>query len=209
MVRVFAEAGHTIAGCARRSEIIGSLEKEFPVPHRFFVTDVSSDGETRKFCEKSLEATGPPDLLINNAAIINPSAPLWEIDAEAFNQLVAINICGTANMIRHTVPIMAKAGKGVIVNMSSGWGRSVSPEVAPYCASKWAIEGLTRALAMELPTGLAAVALNPGIIDTEMLRSCFGNESAGYRGPVEWAETAVPFLVGLGSRDNGASLTAP
>ena len=95
----------------------------------------------------------------------------------------------------------------MIVNLSSGWGRSTSPEVALYCASKWAIEGLTRALAQELPAGLAAVPVNPGIIDTDMLRSCFGESSSGYPGAEEWARSAVPFFLGLGPADNGKPLT--
>jgi NAD(P)-dependent dehydrogenase (short-subunit alcohol dehydrogenase family) len=98
---------------------------------------------------------------------------------------------------------MVKAGRGVIVNFSSGWGRAVDAEVAPYCATKWAIEGLTRALALELPAGMAAVPLNPGIIDTAMLRSCFGEGAGGYPGPEEWARQAVPFLLALGPRHNG------
>ena len=61
----------------------------------------------------------------------------------------------------------------MIVTISSTWGRSVAPEVAPYCATKYAVEGMTMALAAELPAGLAAVAVNPGIIDTDMLRSCW------------------------------------
>jgi hypothetical protein len=87
---------------------------------------------------------------------------------------------------------MIARSHGVIVNFSSGWGRSTSPEVAPYCATKWAIEGLTRALAQELPRGMAAVPLNPGIIDTDMLRACFGSAASGYPDPKEWAESAVP-----------------
>ena len=71
----------------------------------------------------------------------------------------------------------------MIVNFSSGWGRSVDAEVAPYCATKWAIEGLTQALARELPPGLCAVPLNPGVIDTDMLRSCFGGSAGGYPQP--------------------------
>lgn len=209
MVAGFIEAGHTVAGCARRSALVESLGKEYPAPHMFSAADVSSDGEALAFCKAAFEATGSPDLLINNAAIINPSAPLWEIPAGDFDRLVAINISGTANMVRHAVPSMARTGKGIIVNMSSGWGRSTSPGVAPYCASKWAVEGLTRALAQELPKGLATVALNPGVIDTDMLRSCFGEESGLYRSPVEWAATAVPFLLSLTAKDNGASLTAP
>ena len=96
---------------------------------------------------------------------------------------------------------------GVIVNFSSGWGRSTDAEVAPYCATKWAIEGLTQALAQELPEGMAAVPLNPGIIDTDMLRSCFGGSASSYPSPLEWAKRAVPFLLKLGPKDNGRSLS--
>jgi NAD(P)-dependent dehydrogenase (short-subunit alcohol dehydrogenase family) len=95
----------------------------------------------------------------------------------------------------------------VIVNFSSGWGRSTDAEVAPYCATKWAIEGLTQALAQELPEGMAAVPLNPGIIDTDMLRSCFGASASSYPNPAEWAKRAVPFLLKLGPKDNGRQLT--
>src|SRR5262249_47620774 len=139
----------------------------------------------------------------------NANAPLWDVPADEFDRLIDVNIKGVANVIRAFVPAMIARGSGVIVNFSSGWGRSTSPEVAPYCASKYAIEGLTLALAQELPRGLAAVPLNPGIIDTEMLRSCFGDGAASYPSPQRWAEKAVPFLLGLGLRHNGQSLTAP
>lgn len=59
-------------------------------------------------------------------------------------------------------------------------------QVAPYCASKWAVEGLTRAAAKELPPGMAIVALNPGVINTEMLQSCFGSSAALYQTPDSW-----------------------
>ncbi len=95
----------------------------------------------------------------------------------------------------------------MIVNFSSGWGRSTSPEVAPYCATKFAVEGLTKSLAQELPQGMAAVPLNPGIINTEMLQSAFGDSAASYPDPDQWAATAVPFVLGLGPADNGRSLS--
>ena len=56
---------------------------------------------------------------------------------------------------------------------------------------------------------MAAVALNPGIINTEMLQSCFGGSASGYPSPAEWAKRAVPFLLNLGPGDNGKQLTAP
>jgi NAD(P)-dependent dehydrogenase (short-subunit alcohol dehydrogenase family) len=81
--------------------------------------------------------------------------------------------------------------------------------VAPYCASKWAIEGLTQSLSQELPPGMAAVPLNPGIINTEMLQSAFGRSAGNYPVADEWAKIAVPFLLKLGPQDNGRQLTVP
>ena len=156
-----------------------------------------------------LSSHGPPDLVLNNAGVINRNARLWEVSALEFSQVMDVNVKGVANVIRHFVPEMIKRKRGIIVNFSSGWGRSTDAEVAPYCASKWAIEGLTQAFAQELPSGLAAVALNPGIINTEMLQSCFGGSASGYLSPEEWAKSAVPFLLKLGPGDNGKQLTAP
>jgi len=68
------------------------------------------------------------------------------------------------------------------------------PKSRRICATKWAIEGLTQALAQELPPGMAAVPLNPGIVNTDMLRSCFGGSTSSYPTPREWAGIAVPFL---------------
>lgn len=91
---------------------------------------------------------------------------------------------------------------------SSGWGRSTSPEVAPYCATKWGIDGLTQALVQELRDGLAAVALNPDIIDSDMLRTSFSSAAGSYADPKSWAETALQFVAELTKNDNGKALIA-
>jgi NAD(P)-dependent dehydrogenase (short-subunit alcohol dehydrogenase family) len=188
--------------------VIERLAGEYPGQH-FRVVDVSDDAAVSNWAREVMERVGVPDLLVNNAAVINSNRRLWEVSGEEFSLVMGVNVCGVASVIRHFVPAMVGGGVGVVVNFSSGWGRSTSPEVAPYCASKWAIEGLTQALAQELPSGMAAVALNPGVIDTDMLRSCFGAEAAGYPRAVEWAGSAVPFLLGLGAEHNGQSLTVP
>lgn len=209
MAEGFASRGHRVAGCARSApaeEIIGHLPGD---GHRFEPVDVSEDSAVSAWAGSLLSDWGTPDLLINSAALINRSAPLIELSDGEFSSVIDVNIKGVANVIRHFVPAMIDAGSGVIVNFSSGWGQSTSPEVAPYCATKWAIEGLTQAFAQELPTGLAAVAFNPGIIDTDMLRSCFGEGAAHHPDAPEWARSAVPFLEGLSASDNGASLTCP
>ncbi len=199
--------GHKVLGCARDQAVVNDLKTRHASPSDFYQVDVSSDDEVKSWASLMISLHGAPDVLINNAALINRNAELWEIDAEEFDQVVDVNIKGVANMIRHFVPTMVKERSGVIVNLSSGWGRSVSPEVAPYCATKWAIEGLTKALAEELPSAMAAVPLNPGVINTEMLQSCFGAGADEYPTAVEWASRAAPFILSLGPENNGQSLT--
>lgn len=209
MVAEFARRGWVVAGCARNAQKVAELQQAFPSPHFFAVCDVADESQVQTFCEAAQTHCGVPDLVLNNAATVNANAPLWEISAEEFSRVVDINIKGPASVMRHLLPPMLKQGGGVIVNFSSGWGRSTSPEVAPYCATKFAIEGLSLAVAQETGGQVAVVPLNPGIIDTQMLRSCFGAEAADYPTPEQWASTAVPFLIKLGPKDNGRSLTTP
>jgi NAD(P)-dependent dehydrogenase (short-subunit alcohol dehydrogenase family) len=167
LAEFYIAQGHTIIGCGRSAEIL-NLRFSYPAPHDFTALDVTEENRVALWAEKISARYGAPDILINNAALINTPAPLW-----------------------------------------SGWGRSTSPEVAPYCASKYAIEGLTLALAQELPAGLAAIALNPGVIDTAMLRLAFG-EGAGRHPKAEaWAKIAGPFILNLTASDNGQSLSVP
>jgi NAD(P)-dependent dehydrogenase (short-subunit alcohol dehydrogenase family) len=204
-----ANLGHTVLGCARSSDAIHGLTRKYRPPHDFQTVDVSIDSQVKSWADGLIKRHGPPDLLINNAAIINKNASLWNVSDAEFSDVMNVNVRGVVNVIRHFVPAMNSRGSGVIVNFSSGWGRSADAEVGPYCASKFAIEGLTRALALELPRGLAAIALNPGIIDTAMLQSCFGGSASSYESPESWARRAVPFLLRLGPADNGGSLTVP
>ncbi len=205
----FAEQGHTVVGCARSADALATLSQRLAAPHQFAGVDVADDLQVRAWAAKVLATGEVPDLLINNAALINRSAPLWEVPAEEFDRVTLVNINGIANVVRHFLPAMIAKKRGVVVNFSSGWGRSTSPEVAPYCATKWAVEGLTRALSQELPRGMAAVALNPGIIDTDMLRSCFGGAAETYPNAQQWAQRAVPYLLQLSASDNGRSLDVP
>lgn len=207
MLEGFAARGHSIAGCGRAEAAIEKLRLTFATPHRFGTVDIADDVQVGQWARHVLTTMGPPDILINNAALMNAPAPLWEVPSAEFSTLIDVNIKGTANVLRHFLPTMIERGSGVIINFSSGWGRTSAPNVAPYCASKWAIEGLTRTLAQELPKGMAAIPLNPGIIDTDMLRRSFGEEAAEYESTAAWAERAVPFILKLGPKQNGKVLT--
>lgn len=208
LVDGFAVRGHVVCGCARSADAVAELSRQYPPPHDFAVVDVSSDAEVRAWAKCAL-AGGPPDLLINNAALINRNAPLWKVPEDEVSRVVDVNIKGVVNVLRHFLPAMVNRGQGVIVNLSSGCGRGVSPELAPYCATKWAIEGLTRALAEELPAGMAAVPLNPGIINSAMLQTCWGQGADDYPDASDWAQRAVPMLPRLGPKHNGRPLSVP
>lgn len=189
LVAEFTAAGHTVVGCGSAT------------------VDVRDAKAVSNWAKSVLDSHGPPDLLINNAAIMNTPAPLWSVPQAEFDDVINVNIKGVANVLRAFVPAMIARKSGIIVNLSSGWGRSTSPEVAPYCATKYAIEGLTLALAQELPRGMAAIPLNPGVIDTDMLRQAWADGASAYPKPDAWAKRAAPFILGLSAKDNGRSLS--
>jgi len=208
MAEEFIARGATVAGCGRSPEALGELKTKYP-KHHWTEVDVTDAKQVKGWAERVLKELRAPDFLINNAAMMNPNAPLWEQSIEDFSKIVDVNIKGVFHLIRSFVPAMVSRKRGVIVNFSSGWGRSTSAEVAPYCATKFAIEGLTQAMAQELPAGMAAVPLNPGVIDTDMLRSSFGGGAGAYPKPKEWVKKAVPFILGFTAKDNGRSLSVP
>ena len=207
LVAAFSVGGHTVVGCGRSRGHVQELRHAFPAPHRFDAVDVSDPYAVAEWAADVLSTTGPPDLLINNAALMNNPAPLWKVPPDEFNALLDVNVKGVFNVIKAFVPAMVTRKSGVIVNLSSGWGRSTAPEVAPYCASKYAVEGLTLALAQELPAGMAAVPLNPGVIDTDMLRQTWAEGASAYPKADQWAKRAAPFILALGAKDNGRSLS--
>ncbi|GAB1532736.1 MULTISPECIES: SDR family oxidoreductase [Brevibacillus] len=211
MVERFHEAGWTVAGCGRSEKEVQRLRQQFGEQHHFSVVDVSVMEQVEKWAEEIRAEVGVPDLLINNASIINRNSPVIGLAPNEFSRVMDINVNGVFYVIRAFLPFMIqRANGGVVVNISSYWGRYGEAFLSPYCASKFAIEGLTQSLAAELPEGMAAVTLDPGgSIDTAMLRSCSPEDVDTAPNPVEWSRVAVPYIIGLGPQDNGKSLTCP
>jgi NAD(P)-dependent dehydrogenase (short-subunit alcohol dehydrogenase family) len=199
--------GHTVIGCGRSGAAIFDLRFTHPEPHTFDAIDITESTKVSIWAERILGVHGTPDYILNAAGISQPSAPLWTIPAQDFSKLIDVNIKGTANIIRAFAPALIEAKRGVIVNFSSDLGHSAVAGQSTYCASKWAIEGLTQCLARELPQGLAAVTINPGKVKT--------NTPSMWAPPSEddaidaslWAKNAAPYLITLGSAQNGQSLT--
>ncbi|KAL1534937.1 NADPH-dependent pterin aldehyde reductase-like [Salvia divinorum] len=211
-----AKRGHTVIGCSRSPEKLSALQSELASAsdgsnnannHIFMNVDVRSNRSVEELARAVVEKKAIPDIIVNNAGTINRNNKIWEVPEDEFDSVIDTNIKGTTNVLRNFIPIMIENKHGIIVNMSSGWGRSAAAQVAPYCASKWAVEGLTRSVAKELPPGIAVVALNPGVINTDMLQSCFGTSASVYQTPESWAPRAATLILHLTVADNGAPLT--
>jgi NAD(P)-dependent dehydrogenase (short-subunit alcohol dehydrogenase family) len=207
MVDEFIRLGHKVIGCARTRSAIDELTVTYP-EHDFQVVDVASDRAVGAWAQRLLKTYGPPDFVLNNAAIINFKASLWEVDYQEFSNELDVNIKGVANIVRHFAPTMICHRHGVFVNFISRWGTRFEKQMAPYCATKWAVVALTRVLAAELkPEGVAAVGLNPGVVRTAMFDKYSGYATlpnlSNYMLPFEWAHIAVPYILRLCLKDTG------
>jgi len=206
MAKGFAERGYVVA---RDEEAVSGLNSELGKPHRFSVVDVSSGEQVSRWAQETLEELKPPGYVINNAAIINQPEPVWRISEQAFNELLQVNVLGMHNVVRAFLPAMLEAKRGIIVNMSSGAGRTGLPDVAPYCTTKWAVEGYSASLAQELPETLACVPLSPGIVSTDMLLKYFGESARSYPDAEAWAKRGVPHILSIKPEHNGEPLRTP
>ena len=149
------------------------------------------------------------DILVNNAGLAAGRDYFEEASLDDWNQMIDTNIKGFLYVAQAVAKKMAVQKKGHIINIGSTAAKVVYEKGNAYCATKFAVEGLTRSLAQELPKGMAAVAPNPGIIATDMLAQVFGAGASAYPTPAAWAKRSVPYILGLGARDNGASADVP
>src|SRR5512138_3346669 len=108
MVDEFARLGHTVLGCSRSKKETEALRRRFGSPHEFYMVDVASDDEVKSWASILLTSHGVPDLVLNNAGVINKNAHLWEISARDFSMVIDVNLKGMANVIRHFGPEMVK-----------------------------------------------------------------------------------------------------
>ena len=172
--------GHAIA-CAFREEgayVIGThtgANKEITGTCQEWVVSDFSDIQNIKDCAEYVR-DAEPDILINNAGI-NKIAPFVDIDPNDFLSIQQINVFAPFMLCQAAVPAMKKKNWGRIVNISSIWGKVSKEHRASYSASKFALDGLTVALAAEHSAdGIIANSIAPGIIDTELTRKVLGEE---------------------------------
>ncbi len=170
----FARAGAAVAvmdidqeaGQAVVSEIVAEGERAILV-----AGDVTRAEDCRRAVERTVAELGGLNILFNNAGIIR-RASVVDTTEEEWDRVMAVNVRSIFLLGKYAVPVMARAGGGAIINISSGWGLKGGKRAAAYCASKGAVVQLTRAMALD--HGEQNIRVNcicPGDTDTPMLRN--------------------------------------
>jgi 3-oxoacyl-[acyl-carrier protein] reductase len=155
---------------AELDEAVAAVRAVAPAS-RAFVCDVAHEAEVSAAAAAVLRELGTPRLVVNNAGIVRRGALVHETDAAAWDEVIAVNLRGPFLVARAFLPAMIAAGRGRLVQIASISATLGSPRAASYAASKWGLVGLTKSLAEELRgTGLEAVAVLPGSVDTDMLK---------------------------------------
>lgn len=144
---------------------------------RFVRADLTLEDEVETVVRTALELWGALDCAHNNAGILGATGPLHELPRTGFESTLTTNLTSVFLCMKHEIRAMLEHGGGAIVNSSSGAGLVGAPTLAPYCASKHAILGLTRTAALETAKrGIRVNAVCPGSTDTPMLRSSMADD---------------------------------
>lgn len=195
------ERGAKVALLARRKELLSELANNIAqaggvgVP---IACDVTDRKQVRGAIEESNSALGGVDIVVNSAGILLPSK-FGEMRPVDLKKMLDVNLFGVVNTMQAALPLMRKAGRGHIVNIASLAGRRGISPLGGYCATKFAVTGLSEAVRMELfGTGINVSLVMPGLVDTPMATEGFKTSGQGFENlkpgmamPPRWVTWAV------------------
>lgn len=174
----FARGGARVVVSGRRDEEGRQLVSEIHkagAEAEFIRADVRLEEEVRDLIDKTVQRFGRLDIAVNTAGTEGVPGPVTEQTAESYAATFDTNVLGTLLSMKHELRVMMPQKSGSIVNISSTYGRTGGPGASVYCASKHAVEGLTKSAAVEAAgTGVRVNAIAPGPIDTAMLNRFTG-----------------------------------
>lgn len=157
----------------------------------FIKGDVTREKDVKEVIGKTIKEFGKIDVLVSNAGF-GLRKHLWETDVKEFEEVMDVNAKGVFLYMKNIIPVMEEHG-GLIINISSGAGKVGIPTLSAYCASKFAVIGLTEAAAGEVKN-IKIVALCPGSVDVGMFKRLFPGEKADLK-PEEVAEKVADICI--------------
>jgi len=176
----FAREGAHVVVCGRRDDAGNALATELRrlgVEAEYIRADVRHEDDVRSLVDRTVTRFGGLDVAVNNAGTEGKPGPVTEQSAETYATTFDINVLGTLLSLKHELRVMLPQRHGSIVNVSSTFGRAGGAGASVYVASKHAVEGLTKAAALEVAgSGVRVNVVAPGPIETWMLNRFTGNE---------------------------------
>jgi 3-oxoacyl-[acyl-carrier protein] reductase len=209
---VLAKAGAAVVLVARDGTRASQLAKEIVAAGgraTAVACDVADYGSVRTMVDETEQRLGGIDILVNNAGVIEPIGALVQSDPAAWGRSIEVNLVGAYHAARATLPRMVEAGKGTVINISSGAAHSPLEGWSAYCSAKAGLAMLTSAIALECAdAGVRVFGLAPGVIDTDMqaaIRASGINRISQIRridlAPVGHPAAAILYLCTAGADD--------
>ncbi len=175
VVKQLSEKGAKLTLVGTSQEKLDKLAKDLNLKEGTFITvpsDVSKEEDVKNYVDKTIEAFGQIDILINNAGYESKVTPIVDTPLEDFRKVIGINVEGIFNGMKYVLKHMIPRKSGVIVNTASVAGLMGSPGLSAYTASKHAVVGLTKTAALEVAQfGIRVNAVAPSPVDNRMMRS--------------------------------------
>ena len=172
----FAREGAHVVVCGRHDDAGNALVTELRAvgaEAEYIRADVRHEDDVRGLVDRTVKRFGRLDVAVNNAGTEGKPGPVTEQTAESYASTFDTNVLGTLLSLKHELRVMLPQRQGSIVNVSSTFGRAGGPGASVYVASKHAVEGLTKAAALEV---VRVNVVAPGPIETEMLNRFTGDE---------------------------------
>jgi NAD(P)-dependent dehydrogenase (short-subunit alcohol dehydrogenase family) len=173
IARSFADVGASVFVCDIDAQGLAQLEHDMPSV-RTTTCDIGKRTDIERMMRDGITALGGLDVLVNNAGIAGPTAPVERYDPAEWDRVLTVNLTGTFDVTRLAIPHLKRSEAGMIINMSSVAGRLGYANRSAYCATKWAIVGFTKTLAIELgELGIRANAILPGAVAGARIEKVF------------------------------------
>jgi NAD(P)-dependent dehydrogenase (short-subunit alcohol dehydrogenase family) len=169
----FAKADHRVVVSGRKQDAGQALVRELRslgAEAEFVQADVRSEDDVRRLVDRTVERFGRLDVAVNSAGTEGQVGPITDQTAESYAATFDTNVLGMILSMKHQVRVMKGEGRGSVINISSTYGHEGAAGASIYVASKHAVEGLTKSVALEVAkSGIRVNAVAPGPTDTGML----------------------------------------